>query len=67
MPFFLFGAIVILCVGGLVYFSGIKETLDLEPTFEGDPIGRRLECRPKKGLINIKLPLGPPGVTPSSD
>ena len=33
-----------------------------EPTFEGDPIGRSLECRPKKGifiLINIKFPLGP--------
>ena len=36
-----------------------------DPTFEADPIGRRLECRPKKGiniLINIKFPLGPPGV-----
>ena len=36
----------------------------LDPTFEADPIGRRLECRPKKGfiLIDIEFPLGPPGV-----
>ena len=28
--------------------------LPLDPTFEADPIGRRLECRPKKG-ININF------------
>ena len=30
------------------------EILPLDPTFEADPIGRRLECRPKKG-ININF------------
>ena len=29
-------------------------SLPLDPTFEADPIGRRLECLPKKG-ININL------------
>ena len=35
-----------------------------DPTFEADPIGRRLDCRPKKGLIviNLKFPLAPPGI-----
>ena len=39
----------------------------MDPTFEADPIRRRVECRPTKGnelivVINIKFPLGPPGV-----
>ena len=30
------------------------EPLGVDPTFEADPIGRRLECLPKKG-ININF------------
>ena len=45
--------------------------LSLDPTFEADPIGRRLECLPKKGInINFTLffnvflmgPRGPQGL-----
>ena len=32
----------------------VLAALPLDPTFEADPIGRRLECLPKKG-ININL------------
>ena len=38
--------------GGRKYSAHVAHSLD--PTFEADPIGRRLECLPKKG-ININF------------